>query len=95
MRKTILSTAIILSAIAMAFTAKSQSIVDPGVSTHNYKHPNKAAKAKANDSSKEIKVASYNTVERYSKHQQSRRYVSSTPKYAPRPVAHWWLQEGL
>jgi hypothetical protein len=86
MRKTTLATALILSAVMMAFTAKSQSIVDPGVSVHNYKHPNKAAQAKAKNSGNTIKVANFNTIERHGKQYRS-RYVSNTPKYAPRPVA--------
>ena len=70
----------------MTFTAQSQSIVDPGVSVHNYKHPNKAAQAKAQKTGTTIRVANLNAVERNGKQQRS-RYVSSTPKYAPRPVS--------
>ncbi|MEO6283470.1 MAG: hypothetical protein ABIN80_02075 [Dyadobacter sp.] len=86
MRKINFTAAFILSAVMIAFTAKSQSIVDPGVSVHNYKHPNKAAQAKAKNADNTIKVANFNTIERYGKQQRS-RYSSSTPKYAPRPVA--------
>lgn len=67
-------------------TATAQSIVDPGISTFNYKHPNKAAEAKAKGANKNtVRVASFNTIEKYSKHQKA--FVSTTPKYAPRPVA--------
>ena len=68
----------------VAINANAQSIVDPGVSVHNYKHPNKAAKAKARRGN-DVAVYNLKTVETYSKHQNS-RYVSNTPKYAPRPV---------
>lgn len=83
MRKSILISAAILISGFISGVVKAQStIVDPGISTHNYKHPNKAAKAKAfkNDG---IVVNNINTIESYSK-QQNSRYVSTTPKYAPR-----------
>jgi hypothetical protein len=67
-----------------AVVAQNKTIVDPGVSTHNYKHPNKAAKA--SESQNEIRVPSQNRVERYSKMRHNGR-KSSTPKYAPRPAA--------
>lgn len=71
--------------------------VDPGVSTHNYKHPNKAAKAKASRTD-EVVVSNINTIETYSK-QQNSRYVSSTPKYAPRAtplvVSRKYQKEGV
>lgn len=83
MKKSFLISAAIILACFISGTVKAQStIVDPGMSTHNYKHPNKAAKAKAlkNDG---IVVSNINTIESYSK-QQNSRYVSTTPKYAPR-----------
>ncbi|WP_229216271.1 hypothetical protein [Dyadobacter frigoris] len=83
MRKSFLiSAAIIISGFISGSVYAQSSIVDPGMSTHNYKHPNKAAKAKAlkNDG---IVVSNINTIESYSK-QQNTRYVSTTPKYAPR-----------
>ncbi|WP_159467547.1 hypothetical protein [Dyadobacter sp. 3J3] len=83
MRKSILISAAIIISGFVSGVAKAQStLVDPGMSTHNYKHPNKAAKAKAlkNDG---IVVSNINTIESYSK-QQNSRYVSTTPKYAPR-----------
>ncbi len=85
MKKTPFLTTVILVACLLAFNSNAQSIVDPGVSIYNYKHPNKAAKAKAGkEGQNTIKVANLNTVERYNK-QQRNRYVSTTPKYAPRP----------
>lgn len=83
MKKSILiSAAIIISGFISGVVKAQSTIVDPGISTHNYKHPNKAAKAKAlkNDG---IVVSNINTIESYSK-QQNSRYVSTTPKYAPR-----------
>ncbi|MDQ6481444.1 hypothetical protein [Dyadobacter sp. LHD-138] len=76
--------AFLLSAALIFNSANAQSSnqVDPGISTHNYKHPNKAAKAKAQRTD-EIVVSNINTIETYSK-QQNKRYVSKTPKYAPR-----------
>ncbi|MCF0055646.1 hypothetical protein [Dyadobacter sp. CY356] len=74
--------AIIISGFISGAVKAQSTIVDPGMSTHNYKHPNKAAKAKAlkNDG---IVVSNINTIESYSK-QQNSGYVSTTPKYAPR-----------
>jgi hypothetical protein len=75
---------ILLLAGLVTFNTQAQSIVDPGFSVHNYKHPNKAAQAKKKRGSDAV-VYNMNTVESYSKHQRS-RYVSTTPKYAPRPA---------
>jgi hypothetical protein len=76
--------ALILVAFVTA-SAYAQSIVDPGTSTHNYKHPNKAAKAKARGTQNSVTVANANTVENYYKMQNRGKYVNTTPKYAPRP----------
>ena len=66
--------------------ANAQSIVDPGISVYNYKHPNKAAQAKAaGKDQKTIRVANMRTVERFGKYQT--KHASTTPKYAPRPAA--------
>lgn len=66
---------------------KAQSMVDPGVSIYNYKHPNKAAKAKASGKDVHtVPVANYRTVERYSRFQNAGRDMV-TPKYAPQPAA--------
>jgi hypothetical protein len=85
MKKTPFLVAVILVISLLSFNSNAQSIVDPGVSVWNYKHPNKAAKAKAGkEGQNTIKVANLNTAERYNK-RQGNRYVSNTPKYAPRP----------
>ncbi|QRR00355.1 hypothetical protein [Dyadobacter sandarakinus] len=78
---------IMLAVFSLAFAElKAQSIVDPGVSIHNYKHPNKAAKARAlAGEAGTVKVPSYNTVNRFSKARNSGDLI--TPKYAPRPAA--------
>ncbi|MBO9612779.1 MAG: hypothetical protein J7619_08805 [Dyadobacter sp.] len=69
-----------------AVATNAQSIVDPGISVYNYKHPNKAAQAKAaGNDQKTIRVANMRTIERFGKYQT--KYASTTPKYAPRPAA--------
>lgn len=98
MYKSSLFIAILISVAALSFTAKAQSSqVDPGLSTHNYKHPNKAAKARAQKGD-EIVVNNIKTIELYSK-QQNSRYVSTTPKYAPRAtplvVTRTYQKEGV
>jgi len=70
--------------LASSSYVKSQSQVDPGISTHNYKHPNKAAMAKKNASV--IRVSTLGTIERFGK-LRGNNYSSSTPKYAVRPAA--------
>ncbi|KQS28150.1 hypothetical protein [Dyadobacter sp. Leaf189] len=75
----------------LSFQAKAQSIVDPGISVHNYKHPNKAAAAKANRKNT-VEVANLKTVERAGKYQRS-KYMSTTPKYAPRPATMVVMRE--
>ncbi|REA64125.1 hypothetical protein DSL64_00795 [Dyadobacter luteus] len=92
-----------VSAIVLAvfgtIAVNAQSIVDPGVSVYNYKHPNKAAKAKAVQGEKTIRVANMNTVEGYYKRQNRGTNVSTTPKYAPRPaslvVTRTYQKEGV
>lgn len=69
-----------------AMTVKAQSIVDPGISTHNYKHPQKAAKANQNERNI-IRVENLNTVESNYKKQNQDKLWNTTPKYAPRPAA--------
>ena len=66
-----------------SFQTSAQSIVDPGVSVHNYKHPNKAAQAKVKQ--KKVEVATISSVERSGRFQRG-KYMSTTPKYAPRPA---------
>jgi hypothetical protein len=78
--------AITLVTAFLAVGANAQSIVDPGISVYNYKHPNKAAQAKAKGKEmKTLRVANYNVVEQAGKYQRT-RYASTTPKYAPRPT---------
>jgi hypothetical protein len=77
----------IILAVFGTIAVNAQSIVDPGVSVHNYKHPNKAAKAKTVQDDKTIRVANMNTVEGYYKRQNRGKSVTSTPKYAPRPAS--------
>ena len=77
--------ALILAGFGMT-SVSAQSIVDPGISTHNYKHPNKAAVAKSKQV-RTVSVASLNTVESYYKRQNRNTFVTTTPKYAPRPAA--------
>jgi hypothetical protein len=64
--------------------AQSRNNIDAGISTHNYKHPNKAAQAKSQGENT-IRVPSMQTVDRYSKMRQGGGF-STTPKYAPRPA---------
>jgi hypothetical protein len=86
MIKSKFASAIIL-AVFGTVAVSAQSVIDPGVSVHNYKHPNKAAKAKTVQEDKAIRVANMNTVESYYKRQNRGRNVSTTPKYAPRPAS--------
>ncbi|GGH28083.1 hypothetical protein ACN9ML_06965 [Dyadobacter endophyticus] len=84
MKKVPFLTAIFIAGL-FTIAASAQSIVDPGISVYNYKHPNKAAQAKAAGKDQNtIRVANIRTVERFGKYQT--RYVSTTPKYAPRPA---------
>ncbi|MCF0070019.1 hypothetical protein LZD49_06020 [Dyadobacter sp. CY261] len=82
-KATFLTTILVAGLFTVA--ASAQSIVDPGISVYNYKHPNKAAQAKAAGKDQNtIRVANIRTVERFGKYQKG--YVSTTPKYAPRPA---------
>jgi len=86
MRKSSFLLAIILAGF-VAVSAKAQSITDPGISVYNYKHPNKAAQAKAKgNQGKSVRVANLNTIESFYKHQNRGGYTITTPKYAPRPA---------
>ena len=80
-----------VSAIVLAIfgtvAVNAQSIVDPSISVYNYKHPNKAAKAKSGNGENTIRVANRNTVESYYKRQNRGTNVTTTPKYAPRPAS--------
>ena len=84
MKKATFLIAILITSL-FTIAANAQSIVDPGISVYNYKHPNKAAQAKAAGKDQNtIRVANIRTVERFGKYQT--RYVSTTPKDAPRPA---------
>ncbi len=66
----------------MAVTAMAQS--DPGISTHNYKHPNKAKLARQiNSDGIQIKTMDYRTAARLET-LRSRGKKNSFPKYARR-----------
>ncbi len=82
LRSTMFS-AILVLGFGLSKSATAQSLTDPGISTHNYKHPNKAAKAK--ESATTIRVSNINTIERYGKMRRT-NHTSSTPKYASRPA---------
>ncbi|MPR37054.1 hypothetical protein [Salmonirosea aquatica] len=65
--------------IANTVSAQSNTIVDPGYSVNNYKHPNKAKKAKAMQAAPEGTAANAIVEPR-----RGNRF-SHTPKYASRP----------
>lgn len=65
---------------AMTADVKSQVKVDPGVSANNYKHPNKAKKAKADQNSVEVLTLS----EVKQQDAASQEHRTRTPKYAKR-----------
>ena len=75
----------LILAVFASLSVKAQSTVDAGISTHNYKHPNKAAKAKAAKGDG-VRVATIGTIDSYYK-RQNRGTINTTPKYAPRPAA--------
>lgn len=84
-----LKTSFLIIVILAGFltTLKAQSTSDAGISVHNYKHPNKAAKAKAMMAeNKSIRVASMNSAESFYKRQNRNTHITTTPKYAPRPA---------
>lgn len=90
MKKATFFTSIIVAGLTL--TASAQSIVDPGISVYNYKHPNKAAQAKAAGKDQNtIRVANLRTVERFAKYQKGS--VSNTPKYAPRPASLVFIRD--
>ncbi|WP_247232241.1 hypothetical protein [Telluribacter sp. SYSU D00476] len=83
----IVAIAAIFALIATSASAQSKVQVDPGVSVHNYKHPNKAQKAKQlNDDRNTVEVPSIGLVERVTTARE-RGKVRHTPKYANRPAA--------
>jgi len=83
LKKTIFSAVIL--AVLGTVTVNAQS-VDAGISTHNYKHPNKAAKAAAKKGPG-VTVATTNTVQNNYKMQNRGRNINTMPKYAERPAS--------
>ncbi|HEV7350417.1 hypothetical protein [Telluribacter sp.] len=84
---------IVIIAAVFVFAATSSyaqraNQVDPGVSVHNYKHPNKAQKAKQQGEATgtSVQVPSLGLVERVTTARE-RGQVRHTPKYANRPAA--------
>jgi hypothetical protein len=77
--KTLKSITILLgvSALSLTFAVAQSNQVDPGISTHNYKHPNKAKLAKKQNQGNTITVVS---------NQQSKT-LNNMPKYASRPAS--------
>ncbi|GAB3171327.1 hypothetical protein [Telluribacter humicola] len=79
--------AAVFALVTTSAFAQSKVQVDPGVSVHNYKHPNKAQKAKQlNDDRTTVEVPSVGLVERVTTARQ-RGKVRHTPKYANRPAS--------
>ncbi len=65
---------------------ESKIKVDPGISINNYKHPNKAAKAKEMQEAKPRKFSSRVGIVRRSTNVPTHAAPHETPKYARRPV---------
>lgn len=83
----VVTIAALFALITTSASAQSQVQVDPGVSVHNYKHPNKAQKARQiNDDRATVEVPSIGLVERVTTARE-RKKVRHTPKYANRPAA--------
>ncbi|TDE17589.1 hypothetical protein [Dyadobacter psychrotolerans] len=82
LKKSIFSAIILAVFGTVAVNAQS---VDAGISTHNYKHPNKAAKAAAKKGPG-VTVATTNTVQNNYK-MQNRGSINTMPKYAERPAS--------
>lgn len=84
--KPLIFAAILLCSASLGNAARSQGIriSDPGISTHNYKHPNKAAAAPkaglAVESSNPALAARFATLN------VGRTKTDPTPKYAPREI---------
>lgn len=66
--------------MAAAAGAQAQVQVDPGVASNNYKHPNKAKKARAQQEALEVPTLSH--VEKQENAKMNHKIV--TPKYAKR-----------
>lgn len=81
MKKFLYSTFAVATFLFITNTASAQSrnLVDPGFSVNNYKHPNKAKKAKALEAAPEEAAANAIVEPR-----RGNRF-NNTPKYATRP----------
>lgn len=67
--------------------AQARHMTDPGISTHNYKHPNKAAEALESVHSGFVMEASNPALAaRFATLDVGRPKTDPTPKYAARPV---------
>lgn len=70
--------------IVMLMAAYANAQSDPGVSRHNYKHPNKAKIARENSNDGiQLQVSNFQSARRFEtlKHQSK---INSFPKYAPK-----------
>lgn len=65
-----------VSVLSLTFAVAQSNQVDPGISTHNYKHPNKAKAAKKQSTGNTVTVATI---------QQGT--PNNMPKYASRPAS--------
>jgi hypothetical protein len=72
--------------ISNVVSAQSSTLVDPGFSVNNYKHPNKAKKAKSMQAAPEGSAANALVEPR-----RGNRF-SNTPKYATRPGSRVLLE---
>ena len=85
MKKITYSIALATGLLLLAFTTQAQSrvSVDPGISVNNYKHPNKARKAKSmqTETGQAAAIVEPRLGNRF----------SNTPKYANRPGARVFL----
>ncbi len=91
MKKLVYSALAVATFLLIANTAFAQTrvAVDPGFSVNNYKHPNKAKQAKAQQVAPE--GASANAIV---ESRQGNRF-SNTPKYASRPGSRVLLDTGI
>lgn len=87
--KPIIFAAFLAITAGMSNKAQAQAgrISDPGISTHNYKHPNKAAIARQSDKGTLVIEASNPALAaRFATLSVGRPETDPTPKYAPREV---------
>jgi hypothetical protein len=81
--KTILKGLLLAAGVAISIGANAQVKVDPGVSTHNYKHPAKAKRAASEKDSFEVPTLS--EVKKQENAKMTHKVV--TPKYSTRHAA--------